>query len=679
LKAPRPGKYPLSIICGWRIHSRHGEGLVSLIQGLQLNCAHGFTPDEAIRYTHWRSKISFNDLLPGCSVIEGSLADLKEDINDIVREMKAIGYGEGLIKAALTGKLGVLQEADPIPGGQAGANETPTSSYVAVEQSLRVEEANVDMEIDTGDAVLETASRRKAKGASAKPPSESMTFKGFKPPSGKGLVPVVTRLRRDSATREAAMKVLSGSSKVIDLVGPSQEPPNSQPSVAEPEADKSAEVSKTIIAPAVPVLRSPWDPSATKKATMSRVVDDSPAEFRRPSKKKREIAEKGGRQAKGSTAAAAQSEVSMEDAEAARKESQDAKPKGVRSGRGKDPQPEENAPSQRHQSSKAQKEEPKPQSTGRGKKRNIQTQESDEEFPIETQDDLISRRRKVVHAEGKSRPDPETMSSRVESSHPRRPTQKAERGESGASEDAYRPERAVKKPVSAKADKAMKRLRDSISGKEGAGPSKEPTRKVASRRQASSSRDEEDSAKEQSAKPGRKPRGGRKPKSGAKADDAFSLSSDSSDDEHPGSPSASVVSKRSSLASGQASSEDEENMAAAPRARRRAATKATQLLREKIMPDANLFAQQMKMGEIRNNWEETRKRRRDPEMEEDTDNTTDTKRRRKGGEGAAGVKKKRFGFFSFFFGFWVARPVDNHAKSSIGNVLSRLPIWEFGC
>lgn len=263
---------------------------------------------------------------------------------------------------------------------------------------------------------------------------------------------------------------------------------------------------------------------------------------------------------------------------------------------------------------------PIPSSTKRAK-RDIHTQDSDEEFEIESPGNLLTRRTKVSG----TRPAHES---------PERNTTDAKRGKrtelNQGGDESDEDDWADKgKPVSARADKAMRRLRDSISGKEDNRPNtgkKVPTededvdmqpRTRGSIRRKSARSDVEGNTEDDSSE-ALEPEFERRTRTtrDKKGDGQASLST-KGHRRHTSDPSTDGHGKR------------EES-----HARRSAAAKATQVLHDKIMPDANRFASEFKSGNIRGDWEE-KKRKRD---ENDDD---DRKRRRKvvGEVGEVGVKR----------------------------------------
>lgn len=613
---------------------------------------------QATRYTHWRSKITYGDLLPGCPVVESSNdAELRQDAKEVMEEMIAIGYKRKAINAVLASNIIGLQTADAPSQQLITASQEPTASYAEVEKTLRVQEGHMEVDADA-DIIPETSSpRRVAVISSERPSSVLETRIRYKPTPGRKLVPVITRPRSDSAPGQreiaALTSVLNHKEKyqVLSQQNPSgskHSTTNSNfPSLSQPAASSSKQPavdvedqSSQITNPGAGIppgtlLRSPWDPL---KTTSGVVTNDSPLEFRRATKKRHILPKQDIKRRPAKDPVEILEDEDSDDARRGpeKKSSKRHARDHIRS----EESLSEDEPTVSHRDNKAKREDAKPQSAGRGKKRNIQTQESDEEFRVETQDDLISRRRKVVGAAEKLRPlgidiSPDTLA-KDGHIYPHRSMKKEIPEEPDDSEDDYKRDGNGKKAASSKAGKAIKRLRDSISGKEGAASTKKGGSKSTARK-AIPTPDSDDSESEDAPKAERKPpakkAAANKRKGKSKAPETPDLTPAPSENDEPAAPSTPSLSKP---VSSELSSEEDKTQI--PRARRGAATRATQLLHESIMPDANRFAQQMKAGDVRNDWEETKKRPR-ASIEEDTD-TTDKRKRKKTG-GKVTVKKER--------------------------------------
>jgi mediator of DNA damage checkpoint protein 1 len=260
-------------------------------------------------------------------------------------------------------------------------------------------------------------------------------------------------------------------------------------------------------------------------------------------------------------------------------------------------------------------------------KRDIRTQESDEEFPVESIGNLMTRRAKVVGIRQGDKGKPSVKDDEVK----RRQSSTAQRQEQDESErEDWSDEE--KKPVSAKANKVMKRLRDSISGKEDSkSPSKKKGREstamddekppaksrtqrkkpVSNQEPVGSDSDPDEGVEQHESKPPRK--GTKQPKPVAQPED-HSMSSASSDSDQEG-----HVSNTKKIPRGKSMSVPtaDQNEGPSQRVRRGAATKATQLLRDKVMPDANNFADEFRRGKIRGDWEDSKKRKRDENDDDD--------------------------------------------------------------
>lgn len=260
-------------------------------------------------------------------------------------------------------------------------------------------------------------------------------------------------------------------------------------------------------------------------------------------------------------------------------------------------------------------------------KRDIRTQESDEEFPVESIGNLMTRRAKVVGIRQGDKGKPSAKDDDVnlyQSSTARRQQQDESEGDDWSDQE---------KPVSAKANKVMKRLRDSISGKE---DSKSPPKKkglestamddekpptksrtqhkksIRGQEPVKSDSDPDEGAEQHESKPSRKGTKRTKPVAQPADHSMSSTSSDSDQEEHVSNPKKIPRSKSMSVLA-----VDHQSEGPSHRARRGAATKATQLLRDKIMPDANNFADEFRRGKIRGDWEDSKKRKRDENDDDD--------------------------------------------------------------
>ncbi|KIM22220.1 hypothetical protein M408DRAFT_28858 [Serendipita vermifera MAFF 305830] len=594
------------------------------------------------RYTHWRSKITYGDLLPGSSVVDANDPDLKIDAEQVAQEMKAIGYDSKRIQAAMIGDMGAFLDGKGLRHWRAVVHEETTSSHAEVEASLRVNETVMEIDVAIDEDIPETSPVRAR--TSDRPSSVMVTRTRYDSPSGRTLVPVITRPRSDSAPGRGDMgggniTSLTAMTSKKDKRALSQQTPSNNPQPA-PEATfelPSTQPSKTgASASTAPLLRSPWDPSPTKVSS-GVVTNDSPVEFRRPGRKRRVHQDKPAKVHR-----AKQAPVTVRDAD---EDEEDARPKASKRSTAKhrahevaqpDDSSAEDEPTIRHR--EAKQDDTRRESNGKGKKRNIQTQESDEEFRVETQDDLISRRRKVVNATENQGPlgidiSPDTFA-RNGHVYPRRSMRKEE-----DASDSEQQERKGKKPITSKADKAIKRLRNSISGKEdadttkgGKGKGKAETRKRTVPANTDDSEIEDVSEPEPQPQIKKRAAVKGKGKGKPKKSETASITPALSENEHAAAPSTS-----SRPSSSQLSSEEEETQN--PRPRRGAATKATQVLKEKIMPDANRFAQEMKVGDVRNDWEENKKRRRDSEVEE-SEHTPEIKKRKKIDKGTTAKKDR---------------------------------------
>ncbi|KAG8806637.1 hypothetical protein FRC17_004890 [Serendipita sp. 399] len=209
----------------------------------------------------------------------------------------------------------------------------------------------------------------------------------------------------------------------------------------------------------------------------------------------------------------------------------------------------------------------------------MRTQESDDEaFQIESQRDLLARRKKVLESGGaKVKASGMEIKSEKSSRKEAREASGSEDSEDG-DEAAYRDEKTASRQgkTQHKSSAALRRLRDSISGKEDSpgrkttGSTQKP--QLENRKSPGRNREKESSDEEEE-----------------KGDDEDTY------EERTGSSSAQNHRSRTGSTNG----DTEEGR---PRGKRGAATEAAQRLHT-IMPDANLFEEQRRKGKIRGEWE----------------------------------------------------------------------------
>ncbi|KAG8868246.1 hypothetical protein FRC20_003758 [Serendipita sp. 405] len=388
------------------------------------------------------------------------------------------------------------------------------------------------------------------------------------------------------------------------------------------------------------LLRSPFDPSPSKRPASGVVVNDTPPARKNPEAKQRTVvAPASAISASSKMAAGGRADVSADTGTPRRKsnmfkpKSKQPKPKQVEMSSEEEEKAKGPSFSDEHENQRSENEDdgpvPVPSSRGtspdqpveeedddvgwgddvgqadsdrmdvdegnvllssskkKGKMRVMRTQDSDEEeFQIESQKGLMARRKKVVDA-GAAVPTknkdtaPETTMKNERVRKMWRGTSEEDESDDGA---AYRHRKEDSKHAKEpKMGTAMRRLRDSISGKEDSSGAKV---KEGVKKKPDSSR---------SRKPVEKSRKEEKASSGGEEEEE---EEEDSEIAVTGTKSAGRSVTTSTMGRGTTTTEEGRE-----RGKRGAAAQAAQRLHS-IMPDANLFEEQKKKGKIRGEWEE---------------------------------------------------------------------------
>ncbi|KAG8810653.1 hypothetical protein FRC19_004386 [Serendipita sp. 401] len=387
------------------------------------------------------------------------------------------------------------------------------------------------------------------------------------------------------------------------------------------------------------LLRSPFDPSPSKRPASGVVVNDTPPARKNPEAKQRTVvAPAPAISASSMMAAGGRADVSADPGTPRRKsnmfkpKSKQPKPKPVELSSEEEEKAKGPSFSDEHENQRSENEDdgpvPVPSSRGtspdqpveeedddvgwgddveqadsdrmdvdegnvllssskkKGKMRVMRTQDSDEEeFQIESQKGLMARRKKVVDA-GAAVPT-KTKGTKPETTMKNERVRKMWRGTSEEDESddgaAYRDKKGYSKHAKEpKMGTAMRRLRDSISGKEDSSGAK-VKEGVKKKPESTTSR-----------KPVEKTRKEEKASSGGEEDE------DDEDSEIFVARTTTAGRSVTTSTTGRGTTTTEEGR---ERGKRGAAAQAAQRLHS-IMPDANLFEEQKKKGKIRGEWEE---------------------------------------------------------------------------
>lgn len=649
-------------------------------------------------------------MLPGCPVgtaEDGSL-NYEKEISMSLKDMKTIGYESEWIEATKNGRLEKLLretgegiDSDAIAQEQSEDEDTMLSAIRkdnrAAERgpagsSFLVEDALLS-DSDVFDAIPETSSPRKRNQVDTVVPSKKPVSRSTRGPS--------TSPKKD---RQVPVPVLSVDEDSDDedttrqnVVSKRSNHAASPKKGARPSSSRGSDGAPASVSH--PVLRSPWEPSPTKQPPKL----ESKAKSTKPQPPPKPVLPPDD-----------DTDESDDDLENIRNTTltlltQSAKASSSPSKDQKASKGRASSPAQPTSTSKASTKEKekdvsttKKSSTGKSPKRNIQTQESDEEFQIESQGDLSARRKKILSAKTDHRGlvtkksvdvmdvdsdlDIQLVQAMQISTKVGPPRGKAKakqsKGEQTKDNDGSGDEYQVEKKerLSSNAKAAMKKLRDSISGKDDLKAPKADTPKgkeerpkasnIAGQPRSRAKTKQKDTDDEQDQYYDDANNYDDQDDSHIDQDDSLptmrqrSASTDPSSDKpapptEDGSRRPSKATKARAPTSKHASTaprkstEHGDSPEPPVRARRGAAERASDLLHNKIMPDVNLFAEQIRKGDVRGDWEDTNVRRRQWEQKRtkrpraDTDGTADEhedgrrKRRKSDDEGPELLDKRK--------------------------------------
>lgn len=508
-------------------------------------------------YVHWTQKVDYANMLPGSRIADDPIPMLRSELKLVTKEMRKIGYTDEEIAAVRDFNAYPLIR-DSHPDGEF-MNSDPWAD----------------------DAVLDR--RSPSRGAPVRP-------------VGNVVIPETSSPVKPQPSRES----------------PEIQPP--VPPTKPPTVPKFAEFARQPVPSKA--LRSPWDPSPTKRPS-GRVVNDTPPR----------------KASQPSLAAAVLSASKKERVEMARKLDVDyGLPEELEPEEPDSPIPKKAKGKERAQPlSRSDSPEPvpgmdkaedvdinyrHPEATNKGKKRVMQTQSSDSDVKIESQNNLLTRRKKTIVA-GAARPS-KTLKEVDEAPHEERP----DSGESDANAAGHKQSRVAHLAQSG----AVRRLRDSISGKT------EPPRRR--RPQKQMDMDDTDEPMAAKSKAQAKGKGRKQPKTKQESSDSEINEEEESGDakeidpagRHPGKPKRNSGPPPSNSEPGSESDVPNEPETSAG-GRRKAAAQAAQRLHQ-IMPDANRFDEELRRGSVRGDWEDPKKRRRD----EHSEGERHVKRRSVGGD-----------------------------------------------
>ncbi|KAG8799560.1 hypothetical protein FRC17_007095, partial [Serendipita sp. 399] len=229
------------------------------------------------KYHHWTPNMSYNDLLPGCRIADNPAQHLQSELEIVLREMHGIGYEKGEMDAVFGLDVHNLKKLLAIP-----STVTSTRAFVDLgltEEAMEEVTENGPEEGPGGEIVPVSSSPIKASSAAKGGPQNTSSKSSRTTQEGNGGV----ESRNEWPASSSSNKPLPASANASPLKAGAA---GLAPSAVSAATTKKQSANLANVNVPTPLLRSPFDPSPSKKPGSGVVVNDTPLPTKKETKTK---------------------------------------------------------------------------------------------------------------------------------------------------------------------------------------------------------------------------------------------------------------------------------------------------------------------------------------------------------------------------------------------------------